>query len=117
MAKQKNYVELTGVVGVSKVIKVGEETVARMSLATNYAYRDREGCAVICTAWHTLVCWEGEKIRNLEDISKGDKLHVCGRLNYQKYCGIDGGERTCTEIQVTSLEKLDRDEILEMEEA
>ena len=115
MATQKNYVELTGIVGNSRVSQVGGTKVARITLATNYAYRDSEGCPVITTSWHALVCWEGNDIRDLDSIARCDRLHVTGRLRYQKYCGIDGGERTCVEILVTSLEKLEGDEPLEME--
>lgn len=44
-----NRVELQGIVGTSKVISIGDKKVVRFSLATNYAYKDKEGYPVIET--------------------------------------------------------------------
>ena len=42
-----NRVELQGIVGTSKVISIGDKKAVRFSLATNYAYKDKEGYPVI----------------------------------------------------------------------
>lgn len=44
-----NRVELRGIVGTSRVTEVGDRNIINFSLATNYAYRDREGYPVIET--------------------------------------------------------------------
>lgn len=44
-----NAVKLRGVVGTIRISQIGETKVARMSVATNYAYRDKDGNAVIET--------------------------------------------------------------------
>ena len=44
-----NRVELQGIVGTSKVIFIGDKKAVRFSLATNYAYKDKEGYPVIET--------------------------------------------------------------------
>ena len=53
----------------------------------DYAYKDREGAAVIDTSWHSVVAWEGKNIHGLDKIVRGTKVHVTGRLRYQKYTG------------------------------
>ena len=53
-----NRVELQGIVGTSKVISIGDKKVVRFSLATNYAYKDKEGYPVIettCYANNTII--------------------------------------------------------------
>ena len=44
-----NRVELRGIVGTSRVTEVGDRNIINFSLATNYAYRDRDGYPVIET--------------------------------------------------------------------
>ena len=47
--EQLNKVELIGTVGTIRMTEVGEASSARLSLATNYAYRSKDGAAVIET--------------------------------------------------------------------
>lgn len=51
--EQLNKVELLGTVGSISVNTVGGTKMARLSLATNYGYRDREGNAVIETTCYS----------------------------------------------------------------
>ena len=44
-----NHVELQGIVGTSRVSDLGEKNAVSFSLATNYAFKGREGCHVIET--------------------------------------------------------------------
>ena len=44
-----NRVELQGIVGTSRVSNLGEKNAISFSLATNYAFKDREGCHAIET--------------------------------------------------------------------
>ena len=44
-----NRVELRGIVGTSRVTEVGDRNLINFSLATNYAYKDSDGCPVIET--------------------------------------------------------------------
>ena len=45
--EQLNRIELKGVVGNVRIQDFNESRMARIGLATNYAYKDREGVAVI----------------------------------------------------------------------
>ena len=113
--EQLNKVELRGIVGSVRTQKINEVTMARFCVATNYAYKDREGYAVIDTSWHNVTAWEGRNIQNLEKLSKGAKVHLFGRIRYQTYTGADGVDRTSTDILVSKLEILDQEEPMQYE--
>lgn len=103
-----NRVELKGRIGAVKVIRLSETSMARLSVATNYAYKGSDGCAVIETTWHTVVVWEGKGVsrETIESIAKGDAVHVIGRIRLQKYTDSEGVERTIPEIVAHKLEKM-----------
>jgi len=102
--EQLNKVELRGIVGSVRVQTFDENRMARIGLATNFAYKDREGTAVIDTSWHNVIAWEGRNIQNLEKIEKGTKLRVIGRIRYQNYTGLDGVDRTGTDILANQIQ-------------
>ena len=110
-----NAVKLRGVVGTIRISQFSEKKVARMSVATNYAYRDKDGNPVIETTWHNVVAWEGKETIGLECIKKGSKVEVLGRLRIQRFTGEDGVERTTFEVLARSLKVLDDNEVLSME--
>ena len=105
--EQLNKVELKGIVGSVRIQTYEESRMARIGLATNYAYKDREGTAVIDTSWHNVIAWEGRNIQGLEKIGKGTKLHVIGRLRYQNYTGVDGIDRVGTDILANQVQSID----------
>ena len=114
--EQLNRVELRGIVGNVRIQTYDENKVARIGLATNFAYKDREGTAVIDTSWHNVIAWEGRNIQGLEKIEKGTKLHVLGRIRYQKFTGVDGVERVGTDILASEVEIIDDTEPMTFEQ-
>ena len=52
--EQLNKIELRGNVGNIRVQAVGENEVANFSLATNFAYKSKDGTPVIETTWHNI---------------------------------------------------------------
>ena len=113
--EQLNKIELRGVVGSVRLQTYEDSRMARINLATNYAYKDREGTAVIDTTWHNVVAWEGRNIQGLERINKGTKLYVCGRLRYQKYTGVDGIDRIATDVLANRLAIIEDPEPMQYE--
>lgn len=106
--EQLNRIEIRGNVGNVNILKVGESRVAHFSVATNFAYKGRNGEPVIETTWHYVTAWEGNKgIPSLDVIVKGFPIYVAGRLRTQKYTGSDGIERTSTEILASSVESVE----------
>lgn len=115
--EQLNRVELRGTVGAIRRTTVQGRVLGQMSLATNYAYKDAEGCAVIETTWHNVHLWEGRGITKevIESLDKGDKVYLMGRIRMQRYTGEDGTERTVCEIIASSLDRIDSSENLQLE--
>lgn len=106
--EQLNRIEIRGNVGNVNILKVGESRVAHFSVATNFAYKGRNGEPVFETTWHYVTAWEGNKgIPSLDVIAKGFPIYVTGRLRTQKYTGSDGIERTSTEILASSVESVE----------
>ena len=103
--EQLNRVELQGIVGSIRIQSFDENKMARIGLATNYAYKDREGAAVIDTSWHNVIAWEGRNIQGLDKIGKG--TNVFGRIRYQNYTGVDGVDRTGTDILANQIQIID----------
>ncbi len=113
--EQLNRIELRGVVGNVRVQTFDENKMAQISLATNYAYKDRDGTAVIDTSWHHIVAWEGRNIQQLEQIGKGTRLYVQGRVRYRNYTGVDGVDRVATDILANKLTVLSDDNPMQYE--
>ena len=100
-----NRVELQGIVGTSKVISIGDKKVVRFSLATNYAYKDKEGYPVIET-WHACSAW-AEKEDDLTKYRKGTPLHIEGRIRNIRYTDASGCERATLEVVATKIERVE----------
>lgn len=113
--EQLNRAELRGVIGNIKLQPYPDSTMARITVVTNYAYKDKEGNAIIDSSWHNVVAWEGRNIRGLDKLKKGDKVFVQGRIRYQKYTGSDGIERTSTDIFAGRLVLVDDPDPLQYE--
>ena len=105
--QQLNRIEIRGNVGNVNIINVGNTRVAHFSVATNFAYKDRNGEPVIETTWHNVTAWEGNKgIPSLEIIAKGFPLYVTGRLRIQKYIAGDGTDKTSYDIIANTIEQV-----------
>lgn len=105
--EQINHVELRGNVGNIKIQEVSGNRVARISLATNYVYKSRDGSPVIETTWHNINVWQGRAIQNLDDIVRGSSIHVTGRIRSTKYTGPDGNEHQSYEVVAYKIELVD----------
>ena len=105
--EQLNKVELRGTLGVLRVMPVGDTRYATMSVATNYCYKDAEGCPVIETTWHLVTAWEGKGCPDLSVFRKGDPVHVVGRLRNRRYVDSAGVERTQMDIIANTLERIE----------
>ena len=102
--EQLNRIELRGVVGMVRWGSAGERKVANFSLATSRAYNKKDGSPVIDTEWHSVVAWEGGKIRDLSVIEKGAKLYVTGRMTYRKWTGSDGVDHYDSEVLAAQID-------------
>lgn len=100
-----NRIELQGQVGHdARIVKVGETTVARFSLATTEIYRDRDGLTRAETTWHSVTAWQGKNMPDFKSITKGCAVHVVGRLRQSRYTAIDGEEKIFYEVLAGSID-------------
>ena len=98
-----------------KLQQVKEKKVARITVATNMAFADRNGGAVIETQWHNVSAWEGKRITGLEKLKVGDKIGVIGRIRYNKFTGTDGQEHSSTDILAYRLTIIEDDDVFAYE--
>ena len=83
--EQLNRVELRGTVGSVYVKDFGNTRCVNFSVATNYCFKDREGCPVIETTWHRIIVWQ-EQCPNLDIIQKGAQLFSVSDLDFTETC-------------------------------
>lgn len=112
--EQLNKVNLRGIIGSVKTFNIGDRKCAKITVATNYAYRSQDGYAVIETSWHNVTAWEGNSIHDVDQLKKGDAVEIIGRLKNQRYTSADGTEHSSVEILASSLKVIT--EPMKMEE-
>lgn len=96
--EQLNKIELRGNVGNIRIQTFNDNEVSHFSLATNYAYKDKDGNPVIETTWHNIVAWEGKGMPDFHKIGKGMTVYVSGRLRTQKFTTAEGVEKQIYEV-------------------
>lgn len=102
--EQINRIELRGNIGSLKIQDVGDNQVARFSVATNYIYKGRDGNPVIETTWHNVVAWGGRNIADFSSLSKGTPVLVAGRLRSREYTDSDNNLKQIMEVVANKLE-------------
>lgn len=96
--EQINKIELRGIVGSVRFQHINDRTMAKFSVVTNRAYKNKEGAPVIESQWHNVTAFEGKNVQDLDRIEKGMPIHVFGRLQVQRYTGMDGAEHTSVDV-------------------
>jgi single-strand DNA-binding protein len=100
MKTNVNKVELVGFAGKDaeiREIKKGVKLVS-FSLATSEGYRGKNGDWVDNTTWHQVVMWNEMAEKANEEIKKGSRVSLTGKLNYRTYETQSGEKRYVTEI-------------------
>jgi single-strand DNA-binding protein len=79
-----------------------------LSLATKRSSKNREtGERQSQTTWHRCIVW-GKLGDYAATLSKGAHLQIEGEIRTRDYTPSTGGNKTVTEVRVTSIAKLDR---------
>ena len=89
------------------------QAVTQFTVATNRRWRDQQGEWQEETEWFRVVVWREQAERAAENLRKGHKVYVEGRLQTRQWEDQSGQKRYTTELvadRVTSLERRDRDE-------
>lgn len=107
-----NKVTLIGNLGADPEVRHLESgvMVARLSVATNENYKDKDGNWQKQTEWHNVVLWREMAERAEKQLKKGSLVYVEGKITYRKYNDKDGHERYATDIVVNNFRILDKRE-------
>ena len=106
--EQLNKIELRGIVGSSRLQTYQGRKVVNFTLATSYVYKNKTGDPVIETTWHNVNAWEGKNMPDLQQIDKGVRLYVLGRVKNQRYVDSEGVERTSCEVSASQISIIDQ---------
>lgn len=97
-----NKVELIGnVVNDLKYydIKNNEQMVC-FTLATNESYKNKEGEKVETSDFHSIIVFNKYFVKLSQNIQKGDRLYLIGKLKYTKYIDKNGNDAYRTNVVV-----------------
>ncbi len=97
---KRNCVQLLGNLGKDPEMKEvnGGRRVARMSVATNESWKDASGQWKQDVQWHPVVAWGKQAEQVAEQLRKGSRVSLEGRLVHRSYETKDGQKRYVTEI-------------------
>lgn len=103
-----NKVILVGNLGADPEVKhlEGDKVVAKLSLATTEAYKDKSGNRVENTEWHDLELWDGQAKIAEQYLKKGMQLYVEGKIKTDSWQDDQGQNRKKTKIRVLSFTML-----------
>ncbi len=105
MRNLRNQVQLIGHLGANPVIKELEngKKVARITLATNETYRNKNNERITETQWHNLVAWNSQAVLAEKYLEKGKEVCISGKLSSRSYVDSDGITRYITEVVVSDI--------------
>jgi single-strand DNA-binding protein len=76
------------------------KNVARVSIATNEFFRDKDGNPKKQTEWHNLVAWDSTAERMQRNLTKGSHVMIYGKLVNRPYIDRDGNTQYFSEVVV-----------------
>ena len=108
MAFSLNRIELIGNLGKDCETRftTNNVSVTNFSLATTYSYKGKDGNWVNETTWHNVVSFNLSDFFK-ENLKKGKKFYVEGRLQKRDYTDKEGIKRYSTEVISDKLIPLD----------
>jgi len=101
----KNYCKLLGRLGRDPEVRdLGEgKKLARFGMATNEFQREKDGTFKETTTWHDVVAWGKLADFAAQQLKKGMKVQVEGKLVKRKYMDKDGKEHVAIEVNAKEL--------------
>jgi single-strand DNA-binding protein len=74
------------------------DSVVSFGIATNFAWKDRSGQDQEKTEFHNIVAWGALAKSIAENVKKGRKMYIAGRLQTRSWETPDGQKRYATEV-------------------
>jgi single-strand DNA-binding protein len=84
------------------------QAVTQFTVAVNRNFKDHEGNWQEETEWFRVVAWGPTGERAAENLRKGNKVYVEGRLQTRQWEGQDGQKRYTTELIADRVQNLER---------
>jgi len=96
----RNQVQLIGNLGNNPEIKNFDsgKKMAKLSIATNESYTNKQGEKITNTEWHTVVFWNKQAEIAEKYLQKGKEVAISGKLTHREYDDKDGNKRYVTEV-------------------
>lgn len=99
--KTLNKVELIGFVSNPEVMEMKNgNKLFRCSLATHENFKTRSGEWQSETTWHNIVMWNDEAKKAAEELKKGSRIHLNGKIVVDQFTDKEGKKRSVVKIQV-----------------
>lgn len=98
-----NKVTIQGTIGGVKFRQVGGKSYLTFSVATNYAYKDNDGCVIVETTWHRVTSFMDVTDPQASLVRRGTNVLVEGRLVEQRYIDSNGIEQTALSIHAKQI--------------
>lgn len=100
MSASVNKVIIVGNLGSDPEVRytAAGQACCKMSVATSYAYRDKQDEKQERTDWHKVVAWGKTAELCKQYLSKGRSVYVEGHLKHDRAEGKDGTPRYYTEV-------------------
>ncbi len=105
-----NKVILIGNLGRDAEVRTLENgaMVARITIATNESYRDKNNEWQTLTEWHDVVLWRNLAERAEQNFKKGNLVYIEGKLSHRKWKDKEGNDRYTTEVIANVARSLER---------
>jgi len=108
----RNKVQLIGRLGADVEVKSLESgtQLAKISVATNESYKNKEGEWTDNTTWHNVVAWGKTAELAGQLLKKGTEIALEGKLSNRSYEDKDGNKRYVTEVVMSNFLNLTKKE-------
>ena len=106
----KNKVQLIGRLGADVEVKTLESgtQLAKLNIATNESYKNKEGEWTDNTTWHNVVAWGKTAELAAQLLKKGSEVALEGKLSNRSYEDKDGNKRYVTEVVMSTFLNLSK---------
>lgn len=96
-----NKVQIIGNLGKDPEVRhfEGDMSVARLAVATDESYKDKNGQMVERTEWHNVVLWRGLSKVAEQYLKKGDKVYIEGRIRTRSWEAENKEMKYITEVE------------------
>jgi len=84
--------------------------VAKLAVATNESYKDKNDEWQKQTEWHTVILWRNLAERAERDLKKGSLIYVEGKLTHRKWQDKENNDRYTTEVVANTFRMMEKRE-------